>query len=149
MIARASISPIEKMIRNAVLVMMVAFSQSACGDKTEKRSTVEAESTSAMVGVATPGMPPASHSNSVTLTAAQIEHGKIAWGPPEIGQMTSGAVIPGTVIPSENRTARLSAPAEGRITVVRIQPGDRVGRGQILVTLVGPGAGSAQSDVTK
>src|SRR5258705_1782105 len=87
--------------------------------------------------------------SSITFTAAQIAHGKVQWAPAGLGQSSTSAVIPGTIIPNENRTARLSAPAEGRVVTVRVQPGDRVGRGQILVSLVGPGAGSAQSDVSK
>jgi cobalt-zinc-cadmium efflux system membrane fusion protein len=87
--------------------------------------------------------------SSITFTAAQIAHGKVQWAPAGLGQSSTSAVIPGTIIPNENRTARLSAPAEGRVVTVRVQPGDRVSRGQILVSLVGPGAGSAQSDVSK
>jgi cobalt-zinc-cadmium efflux system membrane fusion protein len=121
-----------------------------CSRKSETKETAS-DSLSAMKGMAmdTAAKTTAPDTNSITLTAAQIEHGKIQWAPVVLGQSSTSAVIPGTIIPNENRTARLSAPAEGRVTTVRVQPGDRVGRGQVLVTLFGPGAGSAQSDVSK
>jgi cobalt-zinc-cadmium efflux system membrane fusion protein len=123
----------------------------ACGRKTEQIKETATDSMAAMKGMTgdTTAASAEADTSSITLTAAQIEHGKIQWAPAEIGQLSTSAVIPGTLIPNENRTARLSAPAEGRVITVRIQPGDRVGRGQILVSLVGPGAGSAQSDVSK
>ncbi len=136
--------------RAAAIVMSVAMllAQGACSKKTETAKATSSDST--MKGMAMgPATAAAADSSSVTMTAAQIEHGKIAWAPAGVGQLATTAVIPGTIIPNENRTARLSAPAEGRVTAVRVQPGDRVGRGQILVSLVGPGAGSAQSDVSK
>jgi cobalt-zinc-cadmium efflux system membrane fusion protein len=57
--------------------------------------------------------------------------------------------VPGQLVPNEDRTSRLGAPARGRVLAVRVQPGDRVSRGQLLVTLQSPEAGMAQSDVAK
>jgi len=135
----------------ASVTIALLIAGASCSRKTEKSSEATSDSTAAMKGMAmdTAAKPTAPDSSSLTLTAAQIEHGKIQWAPAALGQSSTSAVIPGTIIPNENRTARLSAPAEGRVTTVRVQPGDRVGRGQVLVTLVGPGAGSAQSDVSK
>lgn len=123
----------------------------SCGRNTDKRGEPASESTPSMKGMAmdTSLKSRAPDSSSVTLTAAQVEHGKIQWAPAGLRQSVTSIVIPGTIIPNENRTARLSAPAEGRVATVRVQPGDRVGRGQVLVSLLGPGAGSAQSDVSK
>jgi len=122
-----------------------------CSRKTEQTKETASDSTSAIKGMAmdTAAQATARDSSSISLTAAQIAHGKIQWAAAELGQSSTSAVIPGTITPNENRTARLSAPAEGRVTTVRVQPGDRVGRGQVLVSLLGPGAGSAQSDVSK
>lgn len=142
--------PTMRPIRAATVLVSAALvlALGGCSKKTEKVKGAGSDST--MKGMATgEATAAAPDSNLVTLTAAQIEHGKIAWAPADVGQLAASAVIPGTIIPNENRTARLSAPAEGRVTGVRVQAGDRVGRGQILVTLVGPGAGSAQSDVSK
>jgi membrane fusion protein, heavy metal efflux system len=146
-------SPANSLTRLAAVSAGVALllAGTGCSRKADETKVTASDTVSGMKGMAmgTGARPTASDSNSITLTAAQIEHGKIQWTPAAIGQSSTSAVIPGTIIPNENRTARLSAPAEGRITTVRVQPGDRVGRGQVLVSLLGPGAGSAQSDVSK
>ena len=133
----------------AAIALLIAGA--GCGSRTDREAKTAADSLSVRKGMAmdTAVKTPAADSTSLTLTAAQIEHAKIQWAPVELGQPSGSAVIPGTIIPNENRTARLSAPAEGRVITVRVQPGDRVGRGQVLVSLLGPGAGSAQSDVSK
>ena len=139
-------------VRNRVMLVSVAIALIAagvsCNRNSDRTRESVSDSTSAMTGMP---MDTATRvdTSSITFTAAQIAHGKIQWGPAALGESSASAVIPGTIIPNENRTARLSAPAEGRVVTVRVQPGDRVGRGQILVSLVGPGAGSAQSDVSK
>ena len=120
----------------------------SCSRKSDQTKETVSDSTSVMKGM-TMDTAARVDTSSITFTAAQIAHGKVQWAPAGLGQSSTSAVIPGTIIPNENRTARLSAPAEGRVVTVRVQPGDRVGRGQILVSLVGPGAGSAQSDVSK
>jgi len=128
--------------------IVFALTLTSCTEKTDQSNKTVSDSTSAMKGM-TMDSAASVDTSSITFTAAQIEHGKIQWAPAALGQSSTSAVIPGTIIPDENRTARLSAPAEGRVVDVRVQPGDRVGRGQVLVSLVGPGAGSAQSDVAK
>jgi cobalt-zinc-cadmium efflux system membrane fusion protein len=66
-----------------------------------------------------------------------------------MGTAAGTVTVPGQVVPNEDRTARLGAPAGGRVVAVRVSPGDRVARGQVLVTLVSPEAGMAQSDLSK
>ena len=88
----------------------------------------------------------------VQLSAAQIQHGGIRWAPAAsvvASDMTSSAGLPGQLVPNEDRTARLGAPAQGRVLAVRVSPGERVGAGRILVTLQSPDAGMAQSDLAK
>ena len=149
----ATHSPTRALNRFAAVAVGIAllFAETSCSRKTDQRKEATSDSMAAMKSMPmdTAAKTIAPDSSSITLTAAQIEHGKIQWAPAALGQSATSAVIPGTIIPNENRTARLSAPAEGRITTVRVQPGDRVGRGQVLVSLLGPGAGSAQSDVSK
>jgi membrane fusion protein, heavy metal efflux system len=87
--------------------------------------------------------------NSVAFTAAQVQHGKVRWAPAGAGAASVTVAVPGQLAPNEDRTARLGAPARGRVLTVRVQPGDRVTRGQLLVTLESPEAGMAQSDVAK
>jgi cobalt-zinc-cadmium efflux system membrane fusion protein len=135
-------------LSQAGIAFVLALSLTSCTEKTDQSKKTVSDSTSAMKGMTMDSVTSVDTS-SITFTAAQIEHGKIQWAPTPLGRSSTSAVIPGTIIPDENRTARLSAPAEGRVVAVRVQPGDRVGRGQILVSLVGPGAGSAQSDVSK
>ena len=87
--------------------------------------------------------------SEVTFTAAQVQHGKVRWEPVTMGTAAGTVTVPGQVVPNEDRTARLGAPAGGRVVAVRVSPGDRVARGQVLVTLVSPEAGMAQSDLSK
>lgn len=92
---------------------------------------------------------PARAAAGVSFTAAQIQHGNVAWEPAVMGTSASSATMPGQLMPNEDRTARLGAPARGRVVAVRVQPGERVVQGQVLVTLQSPDAGMAQSDVAK
>jgi cobalt-zinc-cadmium efflux system membrane fusion protein len=85
----------------------------------------------------------------VSLTAAQVKHGQVSWEAATLGSSASVATVPGHLIPNEDRTSRMGAPARGRVLAVKVQPGDRVGQGQVLVTLQSPDAGMAQSDVAK
>jgi cobalt-zinc-cadmium efflux system membrane fusion protein len=117
--------------------------------------------TSAMANM--PGMTdtlPPSRSDSalaVTLSSVQVRHGGIRWQPATANSSAgdpvpsrgSGAAVPGQLAPDEDRTARLGAPARGRVLTVRVSPGDRIAAGQILVTLESPDAAAAQSDLSK
>lgn len=85
----------------------------------------------------------------ITLSPAQIKHGDVRWGPVTMGTAAGIASVPGELTVNEDRTARLGAPGRGRIIAVRVQPGDRVARGQVLVTMQSADAGMAQSDVSK
>jgi len=73
----------------------------------------------------------------------------VRWARAGAGTASVTVAVPGQLVPNEDRTARLGAPARGRVLTVRVQPGDRVTRGQILVTLESPEAAMAQSDVAK
>ena len=86
---------------------------------------------------------------TVALSAAQIQHGGVKWGTVAMSTAGGTAVVPGEVFPNEDRTARLGAPARGRILSVAVRPGDRVAAGQVLVTMQSPEAGMAQSDLAK
>jgi cobalt-zinc-cadmium efflux system membrane fusion protein len=91
------------------------------------------------------------------LTAAQVRHGRIRWEPVAASSAaehasalaTPAATVPGQVAPDEDRTARLGAPARGRVLSVRVSPGDHVRTGQVLVTLESPDADAAKSDLSK
>ncbi len=87
--------------------------------------------------------------SDVTFNASQIAHGGVRWSPVSMSPSFSTATVPGQIVPNEDRTARLGAPARGRITSVRVRPGSRVVRGQLLVTMQSADAGMAQADVSK
>lgn len=92
---------------------------------------------------------PANPVSGIAFNAAQIRHGGVRWGPVTMGSAAGTASIPGELTVNEDRTARLGAPGRGRIIAVRVQPGDRVANGQVLVTMQSADAGMAQSDVGK
>jgi membrane fusion protein, heavy metal efflux system len=92
---------------------------------------------------------PGMKTGEIFLSAAQIEHGRIRWAPAEAGTNVQETVLPGQLVPNEDRTVRLGAPAGGRIVSVSVRPGDRVARGRVLVTLQSPEAGMAQADLGK
>jgi cobalt-zinc-cadmium efflux system membrane fusion protein len=85
----------------------------------------------------------------IVFTATQVERGGIAWEPLGLGTVSTTAAIPGQILPNEDRTARLGAPAGGRVLAVRVAPGDRVTSGQVLAVLQSPEAGVAQADLAK
>jgi membrane fusion protein, heavy metal efflux system len=87
--------------------------------------------------------------DQVTLTAAQIRNGRVQWEAVAMGPSAAVVTVPGQLVPNEDRTARLGAPAGGRIIAVAVRPGDRVARGQAVATLQSPEAGAAQSDLAK
>ena len=122
--------------RSAAVGATLAFSLVACG----KPDVPKQDTATKMADM--PAM-------SVTMSAAQIAHGGVKWGPVTMGTASGTAVIPGEVSPNEDRTVRLGAPARGRILAVPVRPGDRVAAGQVLVTMQSPEAGVAQSDVSK
>lgn len=93
--------------------------------------------------------PEGAAANEVTFNAAQLAHGGVRWSPVTMRPSSATATLPGQLVPNEDRTARLGAPARGRIMAVRVQPGDRVARGQVLVTMQSAEAGMAQADVSK
>lgn len=136
-----------------VLIGSIASLASACkGDTATPKNLTSPPAAGADTNDAGPkdaATAPASLGSELVFTAAQIQHGGVRWGPVTVGTDASRALVPGEVVPDENRTARLGAPASGRVVVVRVQPGDRVASGQVLVTMQSPEAGTAQSDVEK
>lgn len=146
-------------IGRVLLVLALAGCSSAKTDTEQARTTAEKARGAGtdMTGMTDmPGMSGDSTADStgalptvVTLSAAKIKHGGITWGNVSVGASSSGATLPAEVIPDEDRTSRLGAPATGRVLTVSVRPGDHVIAGQPLVTLVSQEASAAQSDVAK
>jgi cobalt-zinc-cadmium efflux system membrane fusion protein len=122
------------------------------GRKVESADSGAAAKGMAGMNMASPTTAPdsaAAAGTQVTLTAGQIRHGGVAWQPVTVGTAAAVVSVPGQLVPNEDRTTRLGSPASGRVIAVPSRPGDRVARGQVLVTLQSPEAGGAQSDYAK
>lgn len=87
--------------------------------------------------------------NSVHLTPAQIRNGSVRWALPVVAAMPGAVEVPAQLVANEDRTARVSAPAEAKAIAVHVSPGQRVARGARLVTLQSQEASNARSDVAK
>jgi membrane fusion protein, heavy metal efflux system len=83
------------------------------------------------------------------LSAEQIRHGAIRWEAVEPVALASSLETPGQLVPDEDRTARLGAPARGRVMRVHVNVGDRVSAGQALVTIHSQDAATARADYSK
>ena len=91
----------------------------------------------------------ASEMQTLVFSKAQVEHGGVRWGPASGGTGAELLEVPGQLVPNEDRTARLGAPARGRVVRVYVQPGQRVSAGQTLVTLQSQEASAARADFDK
>jgi cobalt-zinc-cadmium efflux system membrane fusion protein len=84
-----------------------------------------------------PPPPPAgtAPSNSVAMSQRQIERAGIRWETVHEATITAETQIPGQLGPDEDRSAQVGAPALARIVTVHVGVGDRVSRGQRLISL--------------
>ena len=126
----------------------------ACGRDAQPSNAIGSTgASSATAGMpAMPGMPSRADTAaalSVTFSAAQIANGRVKWAVPEQSSIAGTVEVPGQLVPNEDRTARLAAPAQARVLGVHVSPGDRVAAGTRLVTLQSPEASMAQADVAK
>ena len=133
----------RRAVRFAACVASVALLVAGCrkGDADRAEAGEKSESMAGMQGGEAKGQ--------ITFTAAQIQHGRIEWAPVTMGSAAAAASVPGQLVPNEDRTARLGAPASGRVVSVRVRPGESVSDGTVLVTLASPEAAVAQSDLAK
>ncbi len=91
----------------------------------------------------------ASGRRQLVTSAATIAHGGVEWKPALIQSFGGMVEAPGQLAPNEDRTARLGAPAQGRVLAMHVQVGDRVSAGQPLVTLQSAEASTARADYNK
>src|SRR5438093_5026233 len=122
----------------------------ACGREDARPAVAETSTGASSAPMA--GMPGLSGSgdtslasSSVTFSAAQVANGRVKWAVPEQSSIAGTVEVPGQLVPNEDRTARLAAPAQARVLRVHVSPGDRVARGARLVTLQSPEASMAQA----
>ena len=92
---------------------------------------------------------PAGIEREVAFSAEQIKSSGVRWVAVEAVTMARTVEVPGQLMPDEDHTARLSAPARGRVVIVHVNVGDRVSRGQTLVTLQSQDAMAARADKAK
>jgi len=92
---------------------------------------------------------PAASAREVTFTSQEIQHGGVKWSAVDEMIVAPSVEVPGQLQPDENRTVRVSAPAQGRLLTLRVNVGDRVVRGQPLATLQSEAASSARADYAK
>lgn len=93
--------------------------------------------------------PADSQPGSIRLSAQQVEHGGVRWAPVTLIAVGSLLEVPGQLVPHLDGTARLGAPAEGRILQVHVRIGDRVRAGDPLVTLQSQAASTARAEYDK
>lgn len=85
----------------------------------------------------------------VTFNAEQIAHGGVQWAAVSAVPMAEFSELPGRLVLDEDHTARLSAPARGRVVAVRANVGDAVASGQVLVVLQSEDAAVKRADLAK
>lgn len=107
----------------------------------------------AACGAPTPDAPPLENQDTgnqaareVVMTPEQVRHAGIRWARVEATTTTAVVEVPGQLAPNEDRTARVSAPAPGRVTTVHVRVGDRIPSGAPLVTLQSTQGATARSE---
>jgi cobalt-zinc-cadmium efflux system membrane fusion protein len=135
-----------------LLTMLALVASAACGrsapaDDAKTTPAAGAGGMAGMPGMAPTAGAPAGSSTDVTLTADQIAHGGVRWSAVTPTAIADSVDLPGRLVADEDHTARLSPSVRGRVTDVRANVGDTVGRGQVLVVLQSEEAAARRADV--
>ena len=93
--------------------------------------------------------PPDSGAASIVFSRQQVDHGGVRWASINLAAVSSPLEVPGQLVPHPEGTARLGAPAEGRVLQVHVRVGDQVRAGQVLVTLQSQAASTARAEYDK
>lgn len=88
-------------------------------------------------------------STQVVFTPLQVQHGSVRWAAVDSMSAATTVQVAGRLTANEDRTVRLSAPAQGRLVAVHVRIGDAVSAGQSLVTLQSAEAASSRADYSK
>lgn len=126
------------MSRIATLGLALLLPAAACGRADQAGDGAAAETRAP--GDSRPG---------VVMSAPAIGHGGVRWSAATMRDIAVTTEVPGELVPNEDRTVRLGAPAGGRVATVHVQIGDYVARNAPLVTLQSANAVSARADYDK
>ncbi len=85
----------------------------------------------------------------IVFTADEVKHGGVRWEAVTLQNVSGSVELAGRLTANEDRTTQLGAFAEGRVVAVHVSPGDRVARGDRLVTMQSPAAAMALADRSK
>lgn len=121
-----------------IAILTLALFAAACGDGKKSDEPAKAPATENSRDPA-----------AVVLSASAVQHGGVRWAAAELRAVAVTTEMPGQLVPNEDRTSRLGAPAEGRVTAVHVQPGDFVKQRAPLVTLQSAEASRARADYDK
>ena len=113
----------------------------ACGKENMQRETAAVTGRDAA--------PVALVANTLAMSAAQVAHGGVKWAAVVATNARGRLELTAQLMPNEDRTSQLGAPAQGRVITVHVKVGDRVVAGQPLVTLHSPDASAARADYEK
>ena len=149
------LSPLHRLGWPAVIAFGALLSQGCSGDTPRGKVPAGTDSSNGMADMA--GMARDSGRGDVvgvSLTAEQVRRGRVRWTPATTrvsgaAGLSAAVTVPGQIVPNEDRTTRLGAPAQGRVLAVRVSPGERVRAGQVLVAMQSSEAGVAQSELAK
>ena len=140
--------------RTALRPIVVLLLASACSrDAGDRKDTAQRTDSAATAMADMPGMSGTADTSlatsSTTFNAAQIANGHVRWATPDRAAVSGVVEVTGQLVPNEDRTARLAAPAQARVLQVHVSPGDRVESGARLVTMQSQEASMALADVRK
>ncbi len=89
--------------------------------------------------------PPASHGRQVTLSGELQKKWGIGTAPVERLTVASSITLPGVVGVNQNRTAHISSLLDGKVVSVRVDLGQSVRRGQVMLVVHSPAFAQAKS----
>jgi membrane fusion protein, heavy metal efflux system len=119
-------SSIPKFVGAVVLSGVLAIGATACGGGGEAASGGRVDSGAAQVSVAR---------DTAVLSAAATKTAGFTTAAVQTVPWRESWTLPGKLVLDPTATSSLGSIVEGRVTRVFVQPGDRVRRGQVLVTI--------------
>jgi Cu(I)/Ag(I) efflux system membrane fusion protein len=128
-------------VRTAALLTVAALSVTACRD-TKRPGAKQPDSMAGMPGMAGPG------SSGVRLTPDEIRHFGVTFGTVESRPLATRVRTVGTVMPNEQTLSQVTPKVGGFVERLYInQTGQRVRRGEPLITLYSPDLVAAQEEL--